>query len=92
MPRKKIAQIRARKAHNTKKIKKKFEPKTHLTVPYRNYAKKENAQTRDKKAYNTTVHKLCQEKIRNAQIRAKIGPTKAMPKKKKMYKFQRKGT
>ena len=47
MPRKKYAEIRAKKAHNTtlqklfqEKLLQKFEPKKHLTLPYKNYAKK----------------------------------------------------
>ena len=46
-----------------------FVPKKHLTIPYKNYAKKKNAYIQAKKAPNTTLQKLCQEN--NAQNREK---------------------
>ena len=61
----------------------KFGPKMHLTLPYKSYAKKKKMdkfepnkhfakkkKIEPKKAYNTTLQKLCQEK-KIAQIRVK---------------------
>ena len=53
MPRNKDAQIRAKESPNTtlqtlcqeKEISHKFEPKTHITLPYRNYGEKNQAKT-----------------------------------------------
>ena len=41
----------------------KFQPKEHLTLPYKNYAKKkEIAKIQAKNAPKTTLKKLCKEK------------------------------
>ena len=41
----------------------KLEPKKYLTLPYKNYVKKKNCRySSQKKAPNTTLKKLCQEK------------------------------
>ena len=48
----------------------KYEPKMHLTRPYKNYAKKKKCTNSSQKAPNNTLQKLCQEK-KIAQILGK---------------------
>ena len=51
-----------------------FEPKSHLTLLYKDYAKKNNAKIRANNVPNTTLQKLCQQKEKNAQIHAQKAP------------------
>ena len=45
-----------------KKKLQKFEPKKYIILPYKNYAKKNNAKIQAKKVPNTNLQKLCQGK------------------------------
>ena len=65
-----MAQIRETKGHSTtlqklsqEKNSHNFEAKKHLTLPYKNYAKKKKLyKCKPKKSCNTSLQKLCQEK------------------------------
>ena len=85
---KKNAQIRAKYAPNTtlqklcrEKKMHNLEPKKHITLPCKNYAKrKKYSQIRAKKGYHTTLEKKPMPRKKNSQIRAKKAPNTTLQK------------